>query len=114
MGKNKVNRAEAQKQQNAVDDKRDALKIEMRERYAGQGNTLDQERAEEKYKELAGKPTDYINSYKKSNKYRTDRAEKKVLDQLREVWSKQPKFIREMDDTTAGKRQDIINKDLKN
>lgn len=75
---------------------------------------MDQERAEEKYKELSEKPIDYINNYKKSKKYRTDRAEKKVLDQLREVWGKQPKFIREMDDKTANKRQDIVSNDLQN
>ena len=44
---------------------------------------MDQERAEEKYRELSNKPIDYINSYKKSDKYRTDRAEKKALDQVR-------------------------------
>lgn len=32
-GKKRASKEEAQRQQNAVDDKRDALKIEMRERY---------------------------------------------------------------------------------
>jgi hypothetical protein len=39
-----VSREVAKKQQEAVDDKRDKLVEEMRERYAGQGVALDQKR----------------------------------------------------------------------
>lgn len=113
VGRNKVNKETAQKQQNAVDKKREALKVEMRERYGGQSK-LDQRWAEDKYSELAGKPIDYINEYKKSKKFRNESAEREVLNQLKEEWNKQPKFVRNMDKATENKRQQIVDQKLKN
>lgn len=54
VGKNKVDRSIAKKQQENLEKKREALKVEMRERYGGK-DVNDQERAENKYLELSGK-----------------------------------------------------------
>lgn len=75
----------AQKEQMALEEERDKLKVEMRERYGGTEG-LDQNRVEDKYAELESKPIDYINDYKKSKKFKEDQAELKVLDQLKQEW----------------------------
>jgi hypothetical protein len=59
--------------------------------------------------ELSQKSVDFANSYKKSTAYRTETAEREVLDRLMEGWSKQPKFVREMDDNQLKIRQDFLN-----
>lgn len=108
VGKNKVDRTVAKKQQEDLEAKRDALKVEMRERYGGTENH-DQARADDKYLELAGKGIDYINNYKKSKGFREEQAEKKVLEQLKEQRAKEPKFVRDMNDDTARSRQEFLD-----
>lgn len=108
VGKNKVDRAVAKKQQEDLEKKREALKVEMRERYGGK-DVNDQERAENKYAELSGKGIDYINNYKKSKGFREEQAEKKVLEQLKEQRAKEPKFVRNMNDDTARSRQEFLD-----
>ena len=108
VGKNKVDRSIAKQQQEALEKKREALKVEMRERYGGK-DVNDQERAENKYLELSGKGIDYINNYKKSKGFREEQAEKKVLEQLKEQRAKEPKFVRNMNDDTARNRQEFLD-----
>ena len=114
VGKNKVDRSIAKEQQNKLEKERDALKVEMRERYAWQWVDLDQTRGDEKYAELEWKWIDYINNYKKSKQFRDQKAEEQVLNQLKNDRKKQPKFIRDMDDNMASKRDQIVNNKLQN
>ena len=93
-----------------LEEEKERLKEKMGEQY----NDQSKERVEEKYADLESKPIEYINEYKKSKAFKEDQAEKQVLDKLRWEWSKQPKFIREMDDNMAGKRQEIVDKPLQN
>lgn len=82
VGRNKVSKEVAERQQNKVDTDRERIKEEMGERYAGQGITLDKAWIEDKYAELVGKPSDYINSYKRSTAYKNETAEREILNSL--------------------------------
>lgn len=104
VGKNKVGKEYADKQMREWEKKKERLLEKMMEDY-----NIDQEQALDKYAELEAKPIDYINSYKRSDSYKTESAEREILDSLMTEWSKQPKFVRDMNESLLQIRQDLLN-----
>lgn len=109
VGKNKVGKEYANKQMRDWEKKKEKLLERMMEDYK-----IDQQQATDKYAELEAKPIDFINNYKKSKNFAEEQAERIVLDRLIEERDKQPKFVRNMDEGTGIKRQEIINNELQN
>lgn len=109
VGKNKVGKEYANKQMRDWEKKKEKLLERMMEDYK-----IDQQQATDKYAELEAKPIDFINNYKKSKNFAEEQAERIVLDRLLEERSKQPKFVRKMDEGAGIKRQEIINNELQN
>lgn len=109
VGKNKVGKEYADKQMRNWEKKKEKLIERMTEDYK-----IDQRQAIDKYAELEAKPIDFINNYKKSKNFAEEQAERIVLDRLIEERDKQPKFVRNMDEGTGIKRQEIINNELQN
>ena len=104
VGKNKVGKEYADKQMREWEKKKERLLEKMMEDY-----NIDQEQALDKYAELEAKPIDYINSYKRSDSYKTESAEREILDSLMTEWGKQPKFVRDMNESLLQIRQDLLN-----
>ena len=104
VGKNKVSKEVADKQMREWEKKKEALIKEMQDYY-----WIDQFEASDKYLDMEAKWDQYIREYKRSNVYKTETAEREVLDSLMEWWSKQPKFVRDMTEEQLSNRQDLIN-----
>lgn len=110
VGKNKVSKEVADRQMRAWEKKKEALIKEIQDYY-----WIDQFEASDKYLDIESKWDQYIREYKRSDAYKTDKAEQEILDSLMEWWSKQPKFVRDMNESQLANRQEFINSvDLQN
>ena len=104
VGKNKVSKTVADQQARNLEKKKERILKEMEQFYK-----IDTNEAYDKYAELRDKPLEFIESYKKSNKYIYESAEREVLNRLLSEWEKQPKFTRSFNQKQLDARSEIIN-----
>ena len=104
VGKNKVNKEYAEQQKRAQETKKEKVIKELEQIY-----NLDANGAYDKYQEFANKPVEYIDSYKKTERYADEEAQRIVLERLKKQRSEQPKFTRNMSSEQLQKRNDFIN-----
>ena len=65
-------------------------------------------KAEDKFKELEATPRDVIDSYKKSQNYIYESAERELLNRYLKEWDKQPKFTKSMTQKQLENRAEIL------
>jgi hypothetical protein len=104
VGKNKVSKTVSEQQARNLEKKKERILREMEQFYK-----IDTNEAYNKYAELRDKPLEFIESYKKSNKYIYESAEREVLNRLLKEWEKQPKFTRSFNQKQLDARSEIIN-----
>lgn len=102
--KNKVNKEYQDQQKRAHETKKEKVIKEIEQVY-----NLDANGAYDKYQELRDKPVEYIDSYKKSDRFADEEAERIVLERLMEQWSEQPKFTRNMSSEQLQQRNEFID-----
>lgn len=108
VGKNKVGKEYADKQKKAVDEKREAIIKEIEQAYFD-GDPDGANKASSKYDELRDKPVEFIDSYKKTNRFVEDQAESIILERLKEQRANQPKFTKKLTQEVLDQRNELIN-----
>ena len=107
VGKNKVNKAVAKQQEGNRAKKRERLIKEI-EQFYFDWDPDSAMKAEDKFKELEATPRDVIDSYKKSQNYIYESAERELLNRYLKEWDKQPKFTKSMTQKQLENRAEIL------